>query len=64
MRIDITALRNKLKSDKQWAKYDLQLLYESFSFEYGDLASHEAFLMYIPHVEAPNVAIRISRTFL
>lgn len=45
-------VRNKLKSDKQWAKYDLQLLYESFSFEYGDLASHEAFLMYIPHVEA------------
>lgn len=45
-------VRNKLKSDKQWARYDLQLLYESFAFEYGDMASHEAFLMYIPHVEA------------
>lgn len=45
-------VRNKLKSDKQWAQYDLQLLYESFAFEYGDMASHEAFLMYIPHVEA------------
>lgn len=45
-------VRNKIKTDNQWARYDLHLLDESFAFKYGDVASHEAFLAYIPHVEA------------
>lgn len=43
--------RNKIRPDTQWMLYDLQLLYNCFSFEYGNVASHEQFLLYIPHVE-------------
>ncbi len=45
-------VRNKIKPDRQWMHYDLELLYNSFSFKYGSVESHEQFLLYIPHVEA------------
>ena len=45
-------IRKELQNDSQWARYVLELLNAAYTFEYGDVDSHNSFLQLSPHVEA------------
>jgi len=45
-------VRNKINENQEWALCCLDIFYETYDLEYGNVASHNNFMKLTPHVEA------------